>query len=143
MDFSDFIAISNRTSEFYYRLDERDYEDVVSCFAEDGIWNRRGKKVQGHQAIRGALESRPRTFQTRHVVTNLRITQSDSSKADAWFYMLGLPYDADVQASPINPFPAPHILAVYRDSLVKRGNDWLIAEKTLVRTVFKDGKTLP
>ena len=141
--FSDFIAITNRTSEFYYRLDERDYDDVVSCFAEDGVWNRRGKAVQGHRAIREALESRPRTFQTRHIVTNLRITQSDSSNAHAWFYMVGLPYDADIQASPVSPFPAPHILAVYRDRLVKCGDAWLIAEKALVKTVFKDEKTLP
>ena len=135
--------MSNLTSRFYECLDARDYLGVVSCFAEDGVWFRRGIQVCGHQAIREALDARPPTFHTTHQVTNVRVELSAADEGFVCFCMTGYPYSGKIEAGNYVARPAPHIVATYRDTMRKVRGKWLIVEKRNIRTAFKDGQHLP
>lgn len=139
----DAVQMLNLTARFYAELDDRNYDGVLSCMASDGVWVRRGAEVVGHEAIAAALRSRPENFHTRHLVTNLQVEQVDDTHGSVTFYMMGHPHIGEIPAGTYVPIPHPHILAVYRDTMVKRDGRWFIAEKRPLRTAYKDDLKLP
>ena len=139
----DGVLMANLTAEFYACLDDRDYAGAMRCLAPDAVWVRRGVRLVGHAQISRALHERPADFHTRHMVTNVRVHQSSEGEGTVTFYMTGLPHIGHIADGDYVPVPAPHILTVYRDTLAKIDGRWLIAEKSPIKTAFKDGLKLP
>ncbi len=135
--------MSNLTSRFYECLDSRNYEGVIECFSDDGIWFRRGGHVAGHAAIRRALAERPADFHTGHLVTNVRVEQISENEGHVLFCMSGYPYHGAIHPGTYVAQPAAHIVADYRDTMRKINGRWVITEKKNVRTAFKDAQHLP
>lgn len=135
--------MANLTSEFYGHLDDRNYDAALAAFAEDGVWFRRGAAVTGHEAIREALHARPANFHTRHIVSNVRVYQTGPDAGSVLFYLTGHPYIGDIPDGEFVPLPPAHILATYRDLMRKVDERWVIAEKKLITTGFKDQLKLP
>ncbi len=135
--------MANLTSEFYSHLDDRDYDAALQAFAHDGIWFRRGQQVIGHQAIRAAMASRPRDFHTRHIVSNVRVYQTDADKGRVIFYLTGHPYVGEIAEGSHVPLPQAHIVATYQDAMRREGSRWVITEKRLLTIGFKDQMKLP
>jgi 3-phenylpropionate/cinnamic acid dioxygenase small subunit len=70
-------ACQQHLLRFFQMLDANDYDAVVGLFEADATWQRPGASIQGHEAIRAALQERPANRVTRHVVTNMLVTQDD------------------------------------------------------------------
>jgi len=142
-DLSSEIRMMSLTSTFYEALDSRDYEQVVSCFAPDGIWWRRGQAVKGLSAIQEALRSRPENFHTCHIVSNVRVLSLSEDEGAVRFYMTGHPFHGDIEKGVYEPIPEPHIIALYEDKMKKVNGVWKISEKKILRTAFKNDMVLP
>jgi hypothetical protein len=139
----DAVLMANVTSEFYGHLDDRNYEEALKAFAVDGVWFRRGLPVKGHRSMLEAMQARPPNFHTRHVVSNVRVYQESAETGSVLFYLTGHPYIGDIPDGEYAPLPAAHILATYRDSMRKVDSRWMITEKRLLTTGFKDQLKLP
>jgi hypothetical protein len=137
------VLMANLTSEFYGHLDDRNYEEAIKAFAPDGVWFRRGAPVVGHDAIREAMEARPINFHTRHVVTNVRVYLQNEKEGYVVFYLTGHPHIGEIPAGEYVPLPSAHILATYRDTMRRVDERWVITEKMLLSTGFKDQVKLP
>lgn len=72
-DEADRCACARVTLSFFHALDTRRYEDVAAFMAPDGIWLRQGAELEGPAAVLAALQARPASRTTCHVVTNLRV----------------------------------------------------------------------
>lgn len=143
IDIPDAVLMTNLTAEFYNHLDDRNYQEALKAFAEDGVWFRRGAAVKGHQAMLAAMHARPANFHTRHVVSNVRVYQESAESGIVMYYLTGYPYIGAIPDGSHVPLPSAHILATYRDSMRKIANRWVITEKRLLTTGFKDQLKLP
>ena len=65
-------AIEQCIYQFWAALDRNDYPAVLELLTSDCRW-RRDDWLEGHEAIRRALDERPRDRVTRHLVNNLRL----------------------------------------------------------------------
>lgn len=52
----------------YSLMDQGRYEETAALFTDDAIWVRGGKPVAGRGAILNALQQRPATDLSRHIV---------------------------------------------------------------------------
>lgn len=58
-------------SRLFLGLDTSDYDLAVSAFTRDGCWLRQGKTLTGHAEMIEALEARPGSQITLHVLSNV------------------------------------------------------------------------
>jgi hypothetical protein len=65
----------------YSLMDQGRYEESSALFTEDAVWVRGGKPVSGKAAILKALQQRPETDVSRHLVTNVMIVMSSEREA--------------------------------------------------------------
>lgn len=67
----------------YSLMDQGRYDETAALFAEDAVWVRGGTPVSGRAAIRAALDQRPATHATRHLVTNVLVEPAADGEAVA------------------------------------------------------------
>lgn len=63
-------AVVELVHRFYACLDDNRYAELVALTTDDVRWLRQGEELRGHAAVLAALERRPTSFITRHVITN-------------------------------------------------------------------------
>ena len=114
--------------EYYYRIDHGEAESVVDLFTEDGLFHPGGSKpIVGRPAIRAYYAARSKSWVTRHVTTNLRLTYIDADHVEA--VRLFTHYMGD-RADGAGPYPAIPSVGEYQESIV-RGADgrWRYASR--------------
>lgn len=74
-------SLARLNTAFIHHYDRREYEEVLSLFAPDAVYELRGRALRGRADIKAALDARPGPELTvRHLVTNLHFhTITDSS----------------------------------------------------------------
>ncbi|MCD0506283.1 nuclear transport factor 2 family protein [Bordetella petrii] len=72
---------------FFHALDTRRHEEVAALMAEDGIWHRQGKALRGPGDVLQALQARPAGRSTCHIITNVRLLQSDGRQASLGYFL--------------------------------------------------------
>lgn len=117
------------THRFYYDLDESRYPDLVAAFHGDGIWHRQGKVLKGHSQIMAAMQERPRTQHTRHVITNAFLSESGAASATLIAYMTAYRFDDGTERKPPYPIEAPFRFNLVKIRFVREGGAWRIAEQ--------------
>ena len=122
-------ACSNITLSFFYFLDNRRYADVAALMAPDGVWVRQGAELKGGDAIMSALEARPATRTTCHIVSNIRVEvskQPGKRHARVLFYLTA--YDNDASSEE----PGLRLIAIRDccDELIETGQGWRIQRKS-------------
>lgn len=116
------------STEYYYRIDHGDAESVAELFTPDGVFQPGGSPpLVGREAVRAYYARRSKTFITRHVSTNLRLTYVDARHVEA--VRVFTHYLGD-SAEGAGPYPAIPSVAEYRETLV-RGDDgqWRYASR--------------
>ncbi len=90
IDTADFVECQRLAIASYSLMDQGRYEETVALFSEDAVWVRGGKPFQGRGSILAALNQRPATMVSRHLVTNVlvELTGADEAKATACFVPL-------------------------------------------------------
>ena len=77
-------------TRFYHHLDRREYKELASLVAEDGVWMRQGKSVTGPHAVLDALATGSPNRKTRHLLSNLVVTVFDGGRAARVAYDLAV-----------------------------------------------------
>lgn len=113
-------------------LDLGDMRGAADFFAENGSFARPmapEKIIQGREAIRAALLTRPKTLLTKHLATNVMIDVVSRDEAH------GLSYLTMISTTPPGDAAAPYISAgpIYfgeiTDRFVREGKEWKILER--------------
>jgi SnoaL-like domain len=130
------IAIERACERIVYAysraLDLGDMSAAADFFAEHGSFARPmapDKVIQGREAIRAALLTRPKTLLTKHLATNVMIDVISRDEAR------GLSYLTMISTTPAGDAAAPHVSAgpVYfgeiEDRFVREGGEWKILQR--------------
>jgi hypothetical protein len=126
---SAFEELQQLTHRFYYYLDESRYPDLVAAFREDGIWHRQGKALKGHAQVRAAMEERPRTQRTRHIITNAFLSETESDSATLIAYMTAYRFDDGSERKPPYPIEGPFRINLVKIRFVRERGEWRMAEQ--------------
>jgi SnoaL-like domain len=113
-------------------LDLGDMSGAADFFAENGSFARPmapENVIQGREAIRSALLTRPQTLLTKHLATNVMVDVVNRDEAR------GLSYLTMISTTPPADAAAPHVSAgpMYfgeiKDRFVREGGEWKILER--------------
>ena len=115
-------------NEFFYHLDEFQYEALVALMEPDARWHRQGKVQRGAAESLAALAQRSRTQRIRHVITNVQVTELDSSDAKSIAYMTVYKHDDGVDAPPPRAIAGPAGVLLVSTHFRRHGDRWLVAE---------------
>ena len=105
-------------------LDARQYDEVAACFAQNGIWERGGQKLEGPQAVRAALDKRPADLQTQHLVSNMTLDEETDGLVTAEYSVAAYAQRGHA------PFEL-HAIFRAKDRLIKEPAGW----RFILRTV--------
>lgn len=86
---------------FFHCLDQSRYEQLISLFEPDAVWNRQGVELRGHDEIRLALATRSATQRIRHVLSNTFVAVEEGNMARLTSYMTVYRFDNGVP--PVGP----------------------------------------
>lgn len=121
-----------RLSIAYARgVDYRDYDLVADIFTEAGELDA-GRLITGREAIRRALNSRPDTLRSRHVLTNVFVDVVDENRARGISYLTLYRHvgDESLEAAPIE-LAGPAGVGHYEDAFERTADGWRIARRKL------------
>jgi hypothetical protein len=124
-----FEQLQQLTHRFYYYLDENRYADLVAAFRDDGVWHRQGKALKGHAQILAAMQERPSSMRTRHVITNAFLSDTESNSATLIAYMTAYRFDDGSERKPPYPIDGPFRLNLVKIRFVSDRGQWRIAEQ--------------
>jgi uncharacterized protein (TIGR02246 family) len=124
----DELAVRNVVARVAQYADGPDVDAYVALFTPDALWDMPGAPRRGHAEIRAGSEERRAAGQigpgsnTRHVVSTTAVTVHEQhAVADSvWqFYV-------DTASS-----PRLQLMGTYHDELVRIGNEWKLARRTI------------
>ena len=119
-------------SQFFYRLDEFQYESLISLMEQDALWHRQGRIQRGAAESLAALGQRSRTQRIRHVITNIQLTELSESEARSIAYMTVYKHDDGVAAAAPRTIQAPSGFLIVWTHFRRHGDEWLVAEMKAV-----------
>lgn len=90
MDHEADMACQRLVIASYSLMDQGRYEETAALFTDDAVWVRGGKPVAGRGAILDALNQRPTSDLSRHLITNVlvELTSDRDGTATACFVPL-------------------------------------------------------
>jgi len=112
---------------FFDALDMHAHDRVLALFAEDGVWERQGRALEGRAAIGAALEQRSPQRRTFHAICNPVVSLQSDTQATVRFYLMA--YEAHLNQDTPQPL-APIGIRRCEDRLVHDGRAWCIARKS-------------
>lgn len=114
------------TLRFFRALDRREHDAAAAVMAPDGLWERQGTPLKGRSAILAALEQRPASRATCHVVTNIAVEVLGDDHARVHFYLVA--YDGTVSGTE-TPVARLAGIRAGTDEMVRLPEGWRIQEK--------------
>ncbi|MFM0284489.1 nuclear transport factor 2 family protein [Paraburkholderia sediminicola] len=120
------FALTLLVNRFFVCLDDRRYADLAGLFAASGVWHRQGVALEGPEKICEALQTRPVSLTTRHLVTNVVPVVESADMAQAAMYVTVFADDGPQATGPL-PMALPLQIGDYRARFVLR-DEWRIAE---------------
>jgi len=131
------VRCGQAVMRFYAALDAGNLAEVAGMMADEGVWHRQGKVLQGPAEVLSALRNRPAGRVTAHLVNNLVIDVSDDCKtATARYMLLVFRHDRD----PGGTGPAP--LAGSLLSITLTTDLWRDVPALGWRAVLKEGQAV-
>jgi len=113
-------------------LDLGDMNAAADCFAEQGSMARPMKPdevIQGREAIRSSLLTRPRTLLTRHLATNVMIDVESRDAATGLSYLAMIATTPPAGGSPPFTSEGPLYVGEFRDRFVRERGVWKFLER--------------
>lgn len=118
----------------YSLMDQGQYEETANLFTADAVWVRGGVPVTGRDAILAALNKRPASDLSRHLVSNVLVQDvtPSTARATAVFVPLRGPVrdDGTVAMQPVSS------LGDLEFEFRREGDGWRIS-RLVPRPVFK------
>lgn len=133
--------LTQQLHRFFHQMDERRYEAMLELFADNARWLRQGQWLVGKAAIQEALQARPASQDTRHVMSNAHVAALDGDQAVLEAYMTAYRYA--VAADGALPNCAGPLRLNLTTTVFRRDADgeWRIVEQRLVPAVALTGAT--
>lgn len=112
--------------EFFHALDTRRHEAAVALMAENGVWQRQGRRLSGHNEILDALNARAPERSTCHIITNLRLVELTGERATVGYFLTAY------ESVPNEQGGAPRLVSIRecQDVLAETDGGWRLAEKS-------------
>jgi uncharacterized protein (TIGR02246 family) len=113
-------------------LDGGDPDGVADCFAEQGTLERPmqpGQRIEGREAIRVSMRSRPKGLVTRHLATNviIEVASHETAGGISLLTMIGCT-PADGAPRPFES-AGPLYFGEFRDRFVRVAAEWKFLER--------------
>ena len=125
------LECSQVLHEFFQCLDDRRYDEMMAFFSPGGRWYRQGHWLEDAAAIRLALDSRPASQATCHVMSNAHVSARTDDAVTVEAYMTAYRHDAataGVLPMLRGPFRINQVTTVFR----RDGARLRIAEQRMV-----------
>jgi ketosteroid isomerase-like protein len=118
-------ACDRLIADFAFHVDRRNAEEVAALFTPDGLFDRRGQKLEGRAMILAAQLSRSPEFVTRHACVNVRIDVVDATHArgTCTFTLYRMPVGTSGEAT------LPYTIGDYEDAFERTAEGWRIARR--------------
>jgi hypothetical protein len=122
-----------RLTQVYVRaLDLGDMNAAAECFAENGSMARPmnpGQVIQGREAVRASLLTRPKTLLTKHLATNamIDVESRDAARGISYLTMVATT-PAEGAAPPFNS-TGPIYFGEMQDRFVREHGVWKFLER--------------
>jgi SnoaL-like domain len=113
-------------------LDLGDMSAAADCFAENGSFARPmnpGLVIQGREAIRAALLTRPKTLLTKHLTTNVMIDVDSRDAARGLSYLTMISTTPPQGAAPPFISSGPIYFGEMQDRFVRENGVWKFLER--------------
>lgn len=120
-------------------IDEREYENVVRCFAHDALAVMEGRRLEGRAAILAALRGRPAEMRTRHLTAAMHFTAVDEREARAVVYNVTWFGDGDPPTGAVGYVATGGVFVEYHDIYRSGPDGWLIAERIMSTVLSPEG----
>jgi len=126
------LACQRLVYTYLRALDTGDADGAADCFAEQGALARpmqADQLIQGREAIRASLKSRPKGLMTRHLASNMiiDIASRDAASGTCLLTMIGcMPADG---AAPPHESAGPLYFGEFRDRFVRVAGEWKFLER--------------
>jgi hypothetical protein len=111
----------------YDALDRHDYTHLAAIFSADARMHRLGQSNDGLDAIRDAFEKRAVSLVTRHMVSNLLVTETAHGRATGSFYMMVVRAHAELGTPRPIPVASPWRLSQVQVAFAREPQGWRIA----------------
>jgi len=122
-----------RLTHVYVRaLDLGDMNAAADCFAENGSFARPmnpGQVIQGREAIRASLITRPKTLLTKHLSTNVMIDVDSREAARGLSYLTMIATTPPEGAAPPFVSSGPIYFGEMQDRFVREHGVWKFLER--------------
>jgi SnoaL-like domain len=118
-------AVQNLLAQLFIALDDCNYDALTGCFTQDGTWTRQGATLRRDE-IKKALDARPATLKTIHVLSNILLEAETQDGAAGRFYLTVYRHDADTP--PPYPVPKPAVVGLCKAEFVQVQTQWLIRQ---------------
>jgi len=119
----------NLCYEFAYLIDARQYSQLASLFADDGVFDRVGQMLRGRQAILEALRGRSSELRTRHVCHNIHFIEMTPDSARAVVYNTTLVGKGDAEGLPALYGMSQGVFLEFRDLYCRTSDGWRFRER--------------
>jgi hypothetical protein len=113
-------------------LDVGDMSAAADFFAEKGSFARPmapDRIIEGREAIRAALMSRPKALLTKHLATNVMIDVTGRDSADGLSYLTMISTTPPADAAPPHVSAGPVYFGEIVDRFVREDGEWKILER--------------
>lgn len=110
-------------------VDHRRYEEVVSLFTPDALYNPRGRPYLGREGVRAYLESRPPTRRSRHLIMNHLVEVVDATNALGTCSLVYYAHEGELAEAEAAPLAAPSLIGDYHDRYRLTDEGWRIASR--------------
>jgi hypothetical protein len=125
-------ACERLTFDYGRALDLGDMNAAADCFAEHGSFARPmnpGVVIQGREAIRAALLTRPKTLLTKHLTTSVMIDVEGRNAASGLSYLTMVSTTPAEGAAPPFISSGPVYFGEMRDRFVRENGEWKFLER--------------
>jgi hypothetical protein len=113
-------------------LDLGDMGAAADCFAENGSMARPmapDQVIQGREAIRASLMSRPKTLLTKHLATNVMIDVESRNEARGISYLTMISTTPPGDALPPYVSQGPVYFGEFQDRYLRENDVWKLQER--------------
>jgi hypothetical protein len=125
-------ACERLTHAYVRALDLGDMNAAADCFAENGSMARPmnpGQVIQGREAVRTSLHTRPKTLLTKHLATNVVIDVESRDTARGLSYLTMVATTPPEGAAPPFNSSGPIYFGEMQDRFVREKGVWKFLER--------------
>ena len=125
-------ACERLTNAYVRALDLGDMNAAADCFAEHGSMARPmnpGQIIQGREAVRASLLTRPKTLLTKHLATNAMIDVETRDSARGLSYLTMVATTLPEGAAPPFTSSGPIYFGEMQDRFIRENGVWKFLER--------------